>query len=95
MRGRELKSDSRRDRRIERKFALMRGRELKSFVAGFRHAVDGVRPHARAGVEIRIVANGSKVLLVRPHARAGVEMRVERPRSVLVKFALMRGRELK
>ena len=56
-------------------FALMRGRELKSVLCRSSGARSLVRPHARAGVEIHLVA--SKCIAathVRPHARAGVEM---------------------
>ena len=56
----------------------------------------GVRPHARAGVEISWEKLNSDMLLVRPHARAGVEMStVALSMFACVTFALMRGRELK
>ena len=55
-----------------------------------------VRPHARAGVEIRCWLLRRFERIVRPHARAGVEMRRAPVRRAAAReFALMRGRELK
>ena len=77
------------------KFALMRGRELKSASCCVGLHIQ-VRPHARAGVEIRPPAPDLSRLFVRPHARAGVEIVLQRVTGrAILRFALMRGRELK
>ena len=72
----------------------MRGRELK-YNRASRAETGRVRPHARAGVEMKLSSIRSLRLIVRPHARAGVEIHAIISDGGESMFALMRGRELK